>query len=295
MTTSVLKIKGLTKQLKKSVIGPIDFQMEKGTAVALIGANGSGKSTFLRLLMNILKPDKGDIQVFGQKFAENETTIKQQIGYMGDLFEPFGYLSIKELSSLVSYWYPSWSHSRYADFLRRYNIDETMKYSKCSKGTKKKVEFIFSLCHNPQLLLLDEPSAGVDIISQRKMKEDLKNYMEDGENSILLVTHIMDEVKQICDYITIIEEGMLVHYINKDEIYENWARVWVSTVTDSLRINPNVISIDAESLQILTNNLRAIEKAIKTEGIAITHIQRPTLEETIENLVELKEGGFYEN
>lgn len=282
----VLNIERLTKHYKGFTLGPLDYQVEKGTSIALVGANGSGKSTLFRLLVSILQADDGTIMLFGQNIKENEAKLKQKVGYTGNLLEPFSNLTIKELSSLVSYWYPSWDHARYAQFLTRYNIDESAKYGKCSTGTKKKIEFILSLSHNPDLLLLDEPSAGVDISTQRKIKEDLMDFMENGEKSIVLATHIVDEIKHICDYITVLQEGKIIHTVNKDDIYEKWARLWVTSIPDQLKKHPHVVSISEAPLQVVTNNLHAMEDEFINEGVTITHRQRLTIEEVIDYFID---------
>ena len=285
MTTSALTIKGLTKKFKRFCLGPIDLDVQKGTVVALIGANGSGKSTFLRVLMNVLKADEGDVFSFGDHFMNNEANLKQKIGYVGNRFESYSQLTIKELSTLISYWYPTWDQKRYKDYLIRYEIDENMKYGDGSTGTRKKVEFIFALCHDSNLLLLDEPSAGMDILSQRKMKEELLSYMEDGERSILIATHVIDEVEQLADYIAVMEQGNIVHTFNKDDVREHWARVWVSEVTDSLKEQTQVIRISNHPPEIVTNNLLALEQELERQQISIHQIQRLTIEEVVENLI----------
>ncbi|WP_096200203.1 ABC transporter ATP-binding protein [Bacillus sp. FJAT-45350] len=285
MNTSLVDIKGITKHYKNFSLGPIDFQVEKGTVVAVVGANGSGKSTFFRIMMNLLQVDEGSINIFGQNLVDNETEIKQKFGYVGDLLEPFSYLTIKELSSLIAYWYPTWNQQHYSLMLKRYNIDEAQKYGKCSKGTKKKVEFIFALCHDTKLLLLDEPSAGLDIMSQRKIKEDIMDYMEDGERSLVIATHNSEEVKQLCDYISILVEGKIIHTFEKDELHEKWARLWVSRITDKMRSHAHVLRIEEDPLQIVTNDLTVIEQELEQEGIEITHMNRLSLEEVIEYLI----------
>lgn len=285
MNTSILDIKGLTKHYKKFSLGPIDFQVEMGTVVAVVGANGSGKTTFFRMMMNLLQADGGSINFFGNDLTEKETEIKQKVGYVGDLLDPYSRLTIKELSSLIAYWYPTWDHRLYAHLLKRYNIDEEQKFGKCSKGTKKKVEFIFALCHETKILLLDEPSAGVDIISQQKMKEDLMNYMEDGERSIVLATHNIDEIKQLCDYITILDDGNVLSTFNKDEVHEKWARLWVSHIPDTLHNHPHVIKVEANPPQIVTDNLTSIEKELAERGMSISHTNRLSLEEVIEYMI----------
>ena len=289
MTTSVLEVKGLEKHYKNFSFGPVDFKIEKGTAVALVGGNGSGKSTFFRLLMNILQAEAGTVHLFGNNMKENEIDIKRKIGFIGDMLEPFSALKIKEIAGLVSYWYPTWDKERYTDLLHRYKINENEKFGKCSKGTKKKVEFVLSICHQPDILLLDEPSANVDIVSQRKMKEDLIQYMEDGEKSIILATHIMDDVRQICDYVSIIDNGKVIYSFEKDEIHEKWATIWIEELPSKLKNHPNIMKVkNSSSIQVVTNDISKLESDLQAYNMTIQHEERVTLEEVLEYLIEEK-------
>ncbi|MBD8069827.1 ABC transporter ATP-binding protein [Bacillus sp. PS06] len=285
MNTSMIEIKGVTKHYQKFSLGPIDLQVEEGTALAVVGTNGSGKSTFFRMLMNLLQADSGSIQYFGDSMTEKETDIKREIGYAGELLEPFGNYTIKELSSLISYWYPSWDHQYCKLLVERYSIDEEKKFEKCSKGTKKKVEFIFSICHDAKILLLDEPSAGVDIISQRKMKEDLMQYMEAGDKSLILATHNNDEVKQLCDYIAILDQGKIITTFEKDEIYNKWARLWISDLPEALKNHPHVMKVEEAPFQIVTDDVSVMERELEDAGISISHRNRLSIEEVIEFII----------
>ncbi|WP_167577676.1 hypothetical protein [Ammoniphilus sp. YIM 78166] len=116
------------------------------------------------------------------------------------------------------------------------------------------------------------------------MKEDLLSYMEDGERSILLATHVVDEVEQLADYISVMEEGKLILTFNKDDVHENWARVWVSAVPDSLKDESYVLDISQHPAQIVTNHLSALERELKRQQIPIIQIQRLSIEEVIEKL-----------
>ncbi|MDQ0253466.1 ABC-2 type transport system ATP-binding protein [Evansella vedderi] len=289
MDTNVLNINGLTKNYKKFSLGPLDLQIEKGTAVAIVGANGSGKSTLFRLLMNVLQPEAGSIEWFGQNLLRKETEIKGEVGYVGDMLEPFGHLKIKELAALVSHWFPSWDEKYYSQLIKRYQVDEEVKFGKSSKGTKKKVELVLAMSHRPSVLLLDEPSAGLDISSQRKMKEDLISFMEDGEKSIILATHNVEEVKQICDFITILRDGKEVCTFMKDDIYDNWGRIWVEKFPQGLKNNPNIIAYEENPPQIVTNNIREMEDLLQTEQVRIINMQRVNLEEVIEYFVDTEQ------
>ncbi|MBY0149150.1 ABC transporter ATP-binding protein [Neobacillus niacini] len=288
MQTLLVEVEGLTKKYKKFTLGPLHFQVERGVVIGLVGENGSGKSTLFRLLMNLLKEDDGHILMFGQKITEDDW--KQKIGYAGELLEAYDFLTIMEMKKLISRWYQDWDEEMFVNLVKRYKIDISQKFSKCSKGTKKKVEFIFALCHHPELLLLDEPTAGVDLVSQRKMKEDMIHFMDDGEKSIVLATHTVDEINQLCDEIIVLDGGRIVHTYNKDEIYDHWARVWVSDVTEPIRQHPNVIYYNTIPLQIVTDNLEILEVALEKEQININQVQRLSMEEVLEYLIEGNES-----
>lgn len=284
MTTSALRTKNLKKKLNDFILGPIDLDIQTGTVAALIGAHGSGKSTLLRVLMNAENADEGTMYAFGQEFSENETALKHRIGYLGDRLEAYHHLTIKELASQMSREYPTWDHHRYLHYLERYQLNESMKYEHGSTGTRKKIELILLLCFDSSLLVLDEPSSGMDMPSQRKMKEDLLNYMEDGERSILLATHVVAEVEQLADSILVMDEGKMMLTFHKDDIHANWAKVWVSEVTDSFKDLPHVLSISENPSLLVTNNLSALEIDLNNQQISIKQIQRLTVEEVIENL-----------
>ena len=144
MSNFLLKIDQLTKTFKYFEFGPIDVRVEPGTITALIGSNGSGKSTFFRLVMQLFQPNSGHILYFNGELDSNDSRIKQDMGYAGgDLYQAFGQLSIRELANLVRYWYENWDEQKYQELVDRYQINQKEKYTNSSTGTKKKIAFIF--------------------------------------------------------------------------------------------------------------------------------------------------------
>lgn len=286
MQASMVEVKGLRKEYKKFSLGPLDLVVPQGIVVGIVGANGSGKSTLFRLMMNLINKDAGRIQFFGKDSYENEAEWKATVGYAGELLGAYDFLTIKDIKNLISRWYPTWNEERFIQLVKRYRINLDEKYGKSSKGTKKKVDFIFSLCHDPALLLLDEPTAGVDIVSQRKMKEDLILFMEDGRKSILLATHAIDEVNQLCDEIIVLDSGRIVYSFNKDEIFDNWARVWTSAITENMKQHRNVLHLEMAPPQIVTDDMEALGSFLQRENVTINHVQRLSVDEVFEYLID---------
>lgn len=289
MNQPLVRIEGITKHFKKFSLRSVDLSVEEGTIVALLGPNGSGKSTLFRIMMNLIQAESGSMHIFDKNMQEYETEIKKEIGYVGDQYDIFGDLTIAELASLISYWYSTWDQTRYKELLLKYNIDESSKFKNCSKGEKKKVEFIMALSHHPKLLLLDEPTAGVDIISVRRMKEDLLAYMESGTRSIILATHQVDEVKELCDYIYVLHKGRIVDSFLKDEIMEKWARIKVSQLTNNIQSHSAIIDININDQLLVTNNLQEMEHLLAQEGISIIQLERLGIGEVLEYLIAPKQ------
>lgn len=290
----MLKLNQVSKRYHSFHFGPIDMLVEPGTVTAIVGPNGSGKSTLLRLIMGLIQPDHGEIEWDGESFNKHEERIKRQMGYVSThLYDIFGHLTINALAQFVSHWFPRWCEERWLGYLDRYEIDPSKKYSDCSTGTKKKVDFILALAHQPSLLLLDEPSSGLDMVSQRKMREDLLEYMEYGSNSIIIATHLQDEVQQLCDYICLLDDGELIEAFEKDEDQYCWAKLWISSMPEKLKAHPNVKEISGSSGQgqIVTDNLSVMTSVLQQEEVTVSHIQRLELNERIEYALKARQAA----
>src|SRR5699024_7973615 len=189
---------------------------------------------------------------------------KERIGYAGGrLYEAFDHLTISKLAELISHWYPNWDVVYYETLLERYQINPKEKYANCSDGTKKKIEFVFALTRHPELLLLDEPTANVDMLSQQKMQEDLINYMEKGDNTIVIATHSQEEIKQSCDYICFLKNGQIEGIYEKDDIQNRWARLWLLELPSSVKNDPSVWMVEEEPLQIITDRLPELQEELE--------------------------------
>lgn len=287
MKGSAINIDGVSKSLRSFRLDSINLQVNTGSVAAVLGNNGAGKSILFKLIMNLLQTEQGTIQLMGQTYKENEIQIKQKTGYIGGQFQVLSHLSIRQLASFICRWYPTWNQAKYQKLLKRYQIDEDVRFAQCSTGVQKKVEFIFVMAYSPDLLILDEPTTGVDLFSQRKMTEDLLHFMEDDGKCILIASHNFDEINRIADDIYVLDNGQITHSFNKDEIGEKWARIWINhELPEELFNHPHIIDLQQSPLQVVTNNLDAMENELKNHEILITHMQKLTLRDVIEYLTK---------
>ncbi|OLS02293.1 ABC transporter ATP-binding protein [Tissierella creatinophila] len=221
----MLKIENLNKKFKNFEIKDVSFELKKGYIMGFIGPNGSGKTTTIKLIMNLLKKDSGSIEVFGKDNIKFEREIKDRIGFVYDEGYFYEDLTIKQMKNIVAPFYTQWDEKLFKKYMKDFSLDETQKINKLSKGMKMKFALAIALSHNADLIIMDEPTSGLDPIFRREILDILYSIIQDENKSIFFSTHITTDLERIADYITFIDEGKIVFSKEKDLILESYAVV----------------------------------------------------------------------
>jgi len=228
--TPGIRMTGVSFRQSHFRLGPIDLEVPAGFVTAIVGPNSSGKSTTFRLLMDLMKPDEGSIEVLGCKIGGGKRVdLLRRIGYLPE--EPYIYDNVLRAMDKAEFhrqWYPGWDVNRYRELLGLFEVDHSLRLDKMSKGMRRKFDLALTLSHHPELLLLDEPSSGLDPISWRAMIDLLHRYMESGDRTILIATHIVEEVKRLADYIVFMTSGKVLGMYEKDELLTGWHQFYFS-------------------------------------------------------------------
>jgi ABC-type multidrug transport system, ATPase component len=275
-------------------LGPIHLEVPKGYVTAIVGPNGSGKSSTFRLILDLIKPDKGDIKLLGQRSSsEEDWQTKSKVGYLPELFSPHDdKLRAFSKTEFVKKWYPAWDVNRYQELLRLFEVDDGIRLGKMSKGMRRKYELALVLSHYPELLLLDEPSSGLDPLAWRTMIDVLHRYMEPGDRTILMASHIVEEVKRLADYIVFMVHGRVLGVYEKDELFGSWHAFYVPGEQISRKLAqemPGHCGIEEAGggmIRVITRMAPAAEAWCEQEGIAISHRQALQLDDILAILVE---------
>lgn len=211
-------------------LGPATLDIPAGYITAIVGPNGSGKSTLFRMALDLAKPDQGKVTVLGQEIGSgDDDAIKQRIGYVPE--EPYAHensLKGSDKAKIHGFWYRDWDLFRYQELLRILQVNDHQPLGKMSKGMRRKTELALALAHNPELLLLDEPSSGLDPLAWKTMIDLLHRHMDQGDRTILMTSHIVEEVKRLADFIVFMAQGRVLGFYEKDELFSSWFTYYVS-------------------------------------------------------------------
>ncbi|MBJ6362846.1 ABC transporter ATP-binding protein [Paenibacillus sp. GCM10012307] len=280
------------------LLGPLQLEIPRGYISAIVGPNGSGKSSTFQLMLRIYNPDSGQIELFGEQLTneEIEVALKQRIGYLPEEANDMeSWMTGSEKADFIKFWYPTWNVNRYSDLIRIFEVDPKLKLGKMSKGMRRKFDLAVVLAHNPELLLLDEPSSGLDPISWKRMIEILQKYMEEENRTILMATHIIDEVKRLADYIIFMAGGRILGFYEKDELMGNWHAFFVREQGDvgkhRLREVPGFERLEDMGggfIRIISSNAGLAEKWFQEEGISVSGQNSLELDDILEVLIETK-------
>ncbi|GGA31921.1 ATP-binding cassette domain-containing protein [Paenibacillus physcomitrellae] len=229
MTDLAVKLSGIVKSGRRKTIGPIDLDVPAGHVVAVVGPNGSGKSTLIHLIMKAIQPDGGTMEWFGQQHEQGlPIELKRMIAYVPEipLYEE-NQATAEEAGSFRAYWYPDWDGTRFEELLNRFDVPRGIKLSKMSKGERRKFEIAAALACHPKLLLLDEPSSGLDPFAWKEMLSGLRSLLAEEEITVLLCTHIVDEIKRLADYVVLMRDGRSYGMVEKDALQECFQEWWI--------------------------------------------------------------------
>ena len=217
MTNEVIKIENLKKYYGKIVgVEDVSLKINKGEIYGFIGPNGAGKSTTIRCIMGLINKNSGNIYIKGKEFDYNDIEIKKIIGYLPSEINLYGDMTIKEIFDYHQTFYNKNLNKRRKELVKLLKIDEKKKIENLSLGNLKKVGIVLALMHDPEILILDEATSGLDPIMQNVFHDILVKEKEKG-TTILYSSHVLSEVSSICDKVGFIKDGKMI----KEDTIEN--------------------------------------------------------------------------
>ncbi|WP_038596394.1 ATP-binding cassette domain-containing protein [Paenibacillus sabinae] len=286
-----IELRNVSKKRKTKTIGPLDLALPEGHIIALVGQNGSGKSTLLHMLMKLAHPDEGTIHWFGGSFEGGlPLEVRRTIAYVAEVpARDEDHWTPDEAASFRSYWYPDWDEAYFQALLDQFDVPRGIRLGKMSKGERRKFEIAAVLAAGPKLLLLDEPSSGLDPFAWRIMIETFQRYMDERQATIIISTHIVEEVRRLADYIVLLHKGELLGMAEKDALLGAWSEVWVSAADEAELAElaaelPEALELKMQTpgmATVITSRMQDLEKRLSDLGVKMIKNRILDLEEIL--------------
>ena len=212
----VLQVKEIHKQYPQFLLDKINFELPEGAIMGLIGENGAGKSTTMRIILGMAQADSGSVSIFGHEGVTEQD--RAQIGVVFDEL-PFNQtLFVSHLGKVMQGIYPNWDQQAYEEYLVRFRLPDKKELKDFSRGMKMKLSLAVAMSHHARLLILDEPTSGLDPVVRAEILDLFLEFISDGKRSILVSSHMTGDLERIADYITLIHQGKVLLSKNKDEL-----------------------------------------------------------------------------
>ncbi|MGE3174759.1 MAG: ABC transporter ATP-binding protein [Planctomycetota bacterium] len=196
---------------KKRVLDGLDLQVEPGKVTVLLGGNGAGKSTLLRVLLGVLAPQRGRVSVLGSDPLRQHTVL-QRVGYVPDVPDAYPWMTPRDLFKLLRPHYPTWNDARCAELVERLDVPLRTRLKAMSRGQGMKTMLVAALAPEPELLLLDEPFAGLDPLVREEVLQGVIGALRDGERTVLCATHELDIAARIADRVAVLHRGRIARH-----------------------------------------------------------------------------------
>ena len=278
---NAIKLSHINKSFGDFAIRDLNLTVPSGTICGLVGENGAGKSTTIRLLMGVLRPDSGTASVLGADVSSPEfRDVKEDVGVVLDEAYFPESLNAAQVGKIMAATYRQWDQKLYDGYLKRFDLPEKKQFKDFSRGMRMKLAIVVALSHQPKLLVLDEATAGLDPIVRDEVLDIFNEFTREEDHSILISSHILSDLEKLCDYIAFIHKGDLLFCEEKDQLLEQYG-IFEDSRENLDCLQPEAIVAREESRY---GGVRALVK----RDLAPTgfRLEKPTVEDVVLFLVK---------
>ncbi len=274
MSDTVIEMKNVCKRFgRQDVLKNMSLTVPKGSIYAFLGRNGEGKSTSIRMMLNLLSPESGTIMVLGRDARKDTEFIKGRVGYVPEAPHVYDWMTVQEIIAFTSEFYGTWDRNRSAELVKSLALPLGKRIQELSTGTKAKVGLLLAMAHNPELLILDDCTSGLDALVRREFSEHIVNLVADGTCTVFFSSHIITELERVADRVGLLKEGSLLFEVPLEELKGNTRKISASLddfqgVPELLKpFEPSILrsSLENRELTVITREWNdALVNALKS-------------------------------
>ncbi len=258
-----LKLENVTKEYNDFKLDNISVNVPRGAIMGLIGENGAGKSTTIKLILDLIRRDAGIITVLGTDVCELKS-IKEKIGVVMDESCFPENLNVEEINKIMRRIYSTWNDERFFEYIKKFSIHEMKPVKEYSRGMKMKLSIAAALSHDSEILIMDEATSGLDPIVREEILDIFLDFIQDETHSIFMSSHIISDLEKICDYITFIHKGRIIFSESKDVLIDNYGILKCS--------EEELKEVSTEAIKGIRKNKFGIEALVLKNEISVRYV-----------------------
>ena len=222
---NALEIKNLTKSYPGFTLDNLNLTLPSGCIMGLIGENGAGKSTTIKLILDMIHKDSGSITILGKDNTDGIELTKEDIGVVMDEVGIPECFTVKQVGNVMKHTFRNWDNTEYARLVQKLALPDKKQFKEFSRGMKMKLGIAIALSHNAKLLILDEATSGLDPVVRDEVVEMLSDFTRDENHSILISSHIVSDLEKLCDYVAFLHNGKLLLCEEKDQLLSEYGLI----------------------------------------------------------------------
>ena len=283
MSDLAIDLRGVAKRFRFFALDNVHLQVPEGEIMGLIGPNGAGKSTTIRILMGLVQQDAGEVRVLGHSMPAEQVAAKWDIGFVSEDMRLYESMTLGWHMRFIQSIYAGWDSAYAQVLLKRFDLRAEQKIKGMSHGQRVKATLLLALARKPKLLVLDEPTTGLDPVARHEILRELTGAMAEDGRSILFSSHNTQDIEQISDRITFIDRGRIIDSMDKEVYLDRWRRLRLEAPQGvRLPALPGIIDVRQDGrLAVATANafVPELANAYESAGVRVQRIESMTLEE----------------
>ena len=283
MTEPLIELDGVDKTYRFFRLSDVRLRLDPGQILGFVGPNGAGKSTTIRILMAMVRQERGTVRVLGRSLPKEQAAAKREIGFVSEDMRLHTSATLAWHMRLVASIYPAWD-SKYAEaLLHRFTLHAEQQIRHLSHGERVKATLLLVLARRPRLLLLDEPTTGLDPVARHEILAELMDVVRDERRAILFSSHNTQDIEQVSDQITFIDRGRIIDSSDKETFLDRWRRLHLESPAGVALPRPDGVVETTTSGRLAVVTTKAytpdLEAVYGRAGVTVRTVQRMTLEE----------------
>jgi len=270
---SAIEIHGVAKRFgRKQVLDDLNMIVPAGKTFAFLGRNGAGKTTAIRMLLGLLKPDRGTVRVLGMDPQEEPLKVRQRVGYLAEDQAMFGWMRVSEMISFMAPFYPTWDAAWAKDLANRFELPMRTRTRHLSKGQGVRLGLLLALAHRPKLVILDDPTLGLDPIMRKEFLRDVVTYLQGEQVTVFFSSHLLYEIDAVADSVAILDRGRIVRQAETEDLRNRVKRLIAPAEAQSvLRDLPGLLDFALADRQVtaVVEDIDAALPVARSSGASI--------------------------